>query len=118
MCLICYHFFPRINETNCCQHAICTECLACIVKPPPEGRACPFCRVEDFALRPNLSSRELAHFESGEIDTPVSIDETRPDDFNALMLQFPAIDSEAAWLRYQAGVPVEEIAVEMGQSVS
>jgi hypothetical protein len=116
MCLICYHFFPTINEMKCCQQAICTECLACIVKPPPEVRVCPFCRVENFTITPNLSARQLSHFESGEVDTPLAIDDTRPDDFNALMLQFPMVDTETAWMMYQAGISVDEIAAEIGQS--
>jgi hypothetical protein len=117
MCLICYHFFPTINEMKCCQHAICTECLACIVKPPPEPRICPFCKVENFTISPNFGARQLSHFETGEVETPLAIDDSKPDDFNALMLQFPTIDTEIAWVMYQAGISVEEIAAEMGQSV-
>jgi hypothetical protein len=118
MCLVCYHWFPSINETNCCQHAICTECLACIVKPPPDDRVCPFCRRTNFEIRPNLGVRELTHYESGDQASPLVIDESRPDDFNALLLQFPAINPEEAWSLYQAGISVEEIANSIGQSGS
>jgi hypothetical protein len=114
MCLICYHFFPSINEMGCCHHAICTECLACIIPTPPGRRVCPFCRMENFEVRPNVVARELCHYESGEDNAPLIIDESRPDEYNALLLQFPAIDPEAAWEMYQVGIPVEEIAASFG----
>jgi hypothetical protein len=41
---------------------------------------------------------------------PNCINSDRPDEFNALLMQFPTLDEESAWQLYQAGIPVEEIA--------
>jgi hypothetical protein len=82
---------------DCCQHAICIECLACIIPTRPGQRVCPFCRQNNF----------------GEDNAPLIIDESLPDDYNALLLQFPMIDPEAAWEMYQVGIPVEEIAASL-----
>jgi hypothetical protein len=112
-CLICYQYFPRINQTNCCQHAACTECLACIAKPPPEARLCPFCRAANFTIQPNLQRRQLAHPSSpvdGIDDQPImGLEKSDSDELIALFMQYPDIDKEAARQLYQADVPVGEI---------
>jgi hypothetical protein len=118
MCLICYLWFPSINETRCCQHPICTECLACIIKPPPENRVCPICQRENLTVRPNVGSKELARLPSSEDNQQPVIGEPQLDDFHALLLQFPDIDPETVWSLFQAGVSIKDIAISVGLSLS
>lgn len=55
-CSICYCYYPKVNITGCCNHQICSECLAAIIEPPPAHRVCPFCKKEDFKIIPFISS--------------------------------------------------------------
>jgi hypothetical protein len=58
-CSICYQYFPRTNETQCCSHHICTECIAATVDPPGGEQICPFCRKPTFFVIANLSFEQL-----------------------------------------------------------
>ncbi|KAK8883211.1 hypothetical protein M9Y10_045862 [Tritrichomonas musculus] len=55
-CAICYSYYQKVNLTGCCNHQICSECLAAVVDPPPAHRVCPFCKKEDFQIIPFISS--------------------------------------------------------------
>lgn len=57
MCNICYNYFPAINQTNCCFHHICTECIAATVDP--KELICPFCRKSHFSVTPNQKKENL-----------------------------------------------------------
>jgi hypothetical protein len=65
-----------------------------------------------------LGDRELLHYETGEVEERLMIDDSRPDDFNALVLQFPSIDIDTAWDMYRAGITVDDIADAMGAQLS
>lgn len=56
-CNICYNYFPAINQTNCCFHHICTECIAATVDP--NELMCPFCRKPKFMVTPNRTRENL-----------------------------------------------------------
>jgi hypothetical protein len=112
-CLICYQYFPQINQTTCCQHTACTECLACIVKKPPAPRVCPFCRHKDFTIQPNMTRSTLTHPQSpidDAADRPImGLEKSDPDELIALFVQYPDIDKEAARQLYRAGVSIQQL---------
>ena len=87
-CSICYCYYQKVNLTGCCNHQICSECLAAIIEPPPAHRACPFCKKEDFPIIPYISSSnggknndgddpEFLSFQEkqrrGEADVPINM---------------------------------------------
>lgn len=63
MCNICYNYFPTINQTNCCFHHICTECIAATVDPAK--MICPFCRKPNLTVTPNQKKENL---KSNDVD--------------------------------------------------
>lgn len=67
-CQICYLYYPKINETHCCHHLICTECLASIIDLPPSTkfRVCPFCRQECFSIKPCVDSVRIPGGANGD----------------------------------------------------
>lgn len=53
-CDICYLGFPKSNQTQCCGHCVCSQCLAFIAKRDfLKSRICPFCRYPEFAIMAN-----------------------------------------------------------------
>jgi hypothetical protein len=73
------------------------------------------CHAEDFTIIPNVQVRELTHYDSDDDNALLSLDESKPDDFNALILEFPGIDADVCWSLYQCGISVEEIAATLTQ---
>jgi hypothetical protein len=107
------NYYPALNEVTCCGRSICTECLAAVVPPPPKERICPFDRTnKTFTVRANVDWKNLVHAETGVMQEPHAMDSDRPDEFNALLWQFPHLNEATAWELYQAGIPVEDIAAE------
>ena len=66
MCNICYNYFPAINQTNCCFHHICTECIAATVDP--NDLICPFCRKQNFTVTPNQKKENLKADDADDIE--------------------------------------------------
>lgn len=123
-CAICYCFYPKVNLTGCCNHQICSECLAAIIEPPPQHRACPFCKKEDFPIIPFISSSnggknndgddpEYLTFQEkqrrGEADVPINSN-TTPCSEKAIAIaqQFNKNPHDIDVL-LSAGIPEEEI---------
>ncbi|KAK8870398.1 hypothetical protein M9Y10_008280 [Tritrichomonas musculus] len=108
-CPICYNYYAKINETTCCEHGICTECLSAIIPPPPQERMCPFCRSKDFKLRTNVDSNHLVHKDDYNSEPPLILDSDLPDEINCILLQYDHLDKNAIIELYKAGLSAEEI---------
>lgn len=112
-CEICYFYYEQINETTCCNHPICTECLAAVVESPPNQQVCPFCRAQQFRIRPNRSYHQLVNPTTIEVErAPDVIDignKNVPDEVLALLYQYPNTDVDIVMEMYSAQIPMEEI---------
>lgn len=108
-CNICYNYYQKINETTCCGHAICTECLAAVISPPPEARVCPLCRAENFKIKIDVDSSHLSHKDDINSEPPLIIDPDLPDDINCIILQYPNIEKNIIIELHKAGLTAEEI---------
>lgn len=108
-CNICYNYYQMINETACCGHGICTECLSAVIPPPPATRVCPLCRAENFGLKVNVDYNNLTHKDDIDSEPPLIIDPDLPDDINCIILQYPNIEKNIIIELHQAGLTAEEI---------
>lgn len=120
-CELCYHGFPRINESKCCRHAACTECLAAYISPANfNTRICPFCRKVAFEIRANVTRSELKKpFDGGNVaDEPVIADwdEALPEEVNLIFIQFHPNEVQKQMIieLYNAGIPTNEIIEQLG----
>ena len=115
-CPICYNYYSKINETDCCGHGICTECLSAIISPPPNERLCPFCRSKNFGLKINVDPSNLSHKDDIDAEPPLIIDQDLPDEINAIILQYDHLDKSAIIELYKAGFTAEEISSDLNQN--
>ena len=116
-CEICFLGFPVINETKCCGHGICTECMAAIVKQPEfHHRICPFCRQSCFDIIPNRSRADLhTAFDGDGCESDCLFSNTGSDMLDDLKLLLPQFvlsheQCELARELITDGIDIHEIA--------
>jgi len=121
---ICYNDFPLVNESKCCRHAVCTECLAATIRPTGFAhRRCPVCRAKGLTIKACVGKPLLkTPFDGGgPTEEPVILgwDPELPEEINLLFVQFEssAARRQAVLDWYHEGLPVKFIA-EQPQSKS
>ena len=65
-CETCYLYYPRINQTTCCHHQICSECLAALIEFDTNKRKCPFCRSNSLTVLPNIDKAKIIDHSADE----------------------------------------------------
>lgn len=101
MCDICYNYYPTINETNCCSHPICTECVAATVDP--KTFICPFCRSNHLTLTPILT-RDKLKLQDADDEAYQKYEKKIKDGFDFDEAQGCSDDAIAIALQYQVNV--------------
>ncbi|KAL6785360.1 hypothetical protein ACKKBG_A03520 [Auxenochlorella protothecoides x Auxenochlorella symbiontica] len=78
-CPICFHHFPTLNSTTCCNQSICTECFLKLVQPQPGGSRygspCPFCNKVGFHVY--YSPMALSQRKQLEAEEQMRVSETQ-----------------------------------------
>lgn len=118
-CEICYHGFPVINECSCCNHTLCTECLAAVVpKEQYSQRHCPVCKTSGFGVKPNVDKPHLKNkpFDPEPVDPEkeaIDWDDSLPEGINLAIVSYPNVPKEVKddlIMMYRSGVlSVDEV---------